>query len=92
MSMSTYVIGFRKPDDDKFQKYVNIWNSCVEAGVGVPHEVFDYFDGEDPDENGMQVDIKDALTEYSEDMVDGFEVDITKLPEGVKVIRFFNSY
>jgi hypothetical protein len=94
MSMSTHVVGFRKPDDNKFQKYAKIWKSCVEAGVGVPEEVFDYFNGEDPDENGMEVGIEntDAVKIYKEDYYDGFEVDVTKLPKDVHIIRFYNSY
>lgn len=94
MGMSTHVVGFRRPDDKKFQKYAEIWKSCVEAGVGVPEEVFDYFDGEEPDENGVEVRIQgtEAVKLFDRDYYDGFEVDITKLPEDVKIIRFYNSY
>lgn len=92
MSMSTYVVGFNKPDDGNFQKYKAVWDACNKAGVDIPEDVCNYFGGDEPDDSGMQVDISDAVTEYSENMVEGYEVDITKLPKGVSVIRFFNSY
>ena len=94
MSMSTHIVGFRKPDDGMFQKYKAVWDACSEAGVDVPEHIHNYFDGEDPDENGMEVRIEntDAVKRYDKDYYDGFEVDVTKLPKDVNIIRFYNSY
>ena len=39
-----------------------------------------------------ELETSGALTAYKADMVDGFEVDVDKLPPGVKIIRFYNSY
>jgi len=33
-----------------------------------------------------------AVVEWKEDMREGFEVDVTKLPVGVTIVRFYNSY
>ncbi len=91
MSMSSHVVGFRPPDET-FDKMFVVWNTCQEAGVTVPKEVQEFFGWESPDENGIVVDIKEAVTPYNADYQDGFEVDITKLPKDVKIIRFYNSY
>jgi hypothetical protein len=29
---------------------------------------------------------------YNRDMVDGYEVDLTKLNKEIKILRFYNSY
>lgn len=92
MSMSTYVRGFRKPDDKKFEKYAKVWQYCVEAGVGIPEEVFDYFNCEEPDARGIEVNIDEAISPYTADMEEGYEVDLSKLPKDLKIIRFYNSY
>ena len=33
-----------------------------------------------------------ALTPWRDDMQEGFEVDVTKLPKNITVIRFYNSW
>lgn len=91
MSMSTHVVGFRPPDD-KWKKMKEAYDACHKAGVMVPPEVDDFFEGEEPSNNDMQVDISKAVKPFRADMQEGYEVDITKLPKDVKVVRFFNSY
>lgn len=95
MSMSTRIIGF-KPPDDIFRKMKVIWDSCKEADIEVPKEVEKYFEGETPDDAGVQVNLDPrnckCTKEYSEDMASGYEVDITKLPKDIKIIRFVNSW
>ncbi len=96
MSMSTHVVGF-KPPDDKWRKMKGIWDSCEEAGINPPKDVNDYFGGEAPGPAGVEVD-EDALIEcgavkeHDGDMEDGYEIDVTKLPKDVKIIRVYNSY
>ena len=92
MSMSTHVVGF-KPADSKWKKMKAVWDACTAAGVDPPNEVEDFFDGIYPgDDPGMSVDIKSAVAEWSDEGCSGHEVDVTKLPKDVTVIRFFNSW
>lgn len=92
MSMSIYVVGFR-PADAKWKKMKHIYDACVTAGVSIPEEVDKFFDNESPgDKPGKEIGIDTAVTEYNAEMCEGFEVDITKLPSDVKIIRFYNSY
>ena len=93
MSMSTHIVGFR-PADDEWNMNKNVWETCETAGVTIPQEVMDFFDDEAPsDKPGMEVELSDdACKEYQGDMVSGYEVDISKLPQGVQFIRFYNSY
>lgn len=76
-------------------------DACKEADVAIPLEVLDFFNGEPPDPRGVRVELEEyphtknkhgAVKEYHADMQDGYEVDVTKLPEGVTIIRFYNSY
>ena len=94
MSMSTYVRGFRPPDE-KWKKMKKIWDSCQEAGIDVPSEVDDFFDENEPDEAGVEIQLgkKQGCEEWSDgDGREGIEIDISKLPKDVTVVRFVNSW
>lgn len=91
MSMSTWAKGICPPDRD-WMKMKAVWDACDQAGVDLPKEVEDFFDGRPPDEKGVVIDIKDAIREWSADMQQGLEVDIHKLPKNVKIVRFVNCW
>lgn len=91
MGMSSGVVGFKKPDKT-WQKHKKVWDVCIEAGVSMPEETEKYFNYVEPNEKGVEVDIKYAVEDYVADMQDGFDVDLTKLPKDVTHIRFVNSY
>lgn len=93
MGMTTHIVGFRPPDE-KWKQMKSVWDACKEAGVPVPTKVVDFFAGLVPDPTGVEVDIcKDyAVSEYENGSRSGIEVDITKLPQDVKIIRFWNSW
>ncbi len=94
MSMSTHVVGF-KPADDKWRQMKAIWDACMKAKVNTPEEVDQYFGDNEPDESGVVVEQKAlgaACKKWEAEMQSGFEVDITKLPPDVKIIRFVNSW
>ena len=92
MSMSTYVVGF-KPADDKWKKMKAVWDACKAAETDPPEDVEKFFDGQYPgDSPGMTVDICQAITEWGDEGSSGYEVDVTKLPKDVTVVRFFNSW
>lgn len=89
--MSTYIKGFRPPDK-KWREMKAAWEACEVAGISIPDPVFKFFEGERPDEAGVEVNITRAVKPLHGDSIEGFEVDITKLPEGVTKISFVNSY
>lgn len=95
MGMSTYVLGF-KPRDEKYDRMLAVWESCRAAKVEVPDEVNEFFEGESPDPAGVKISFRDheAVREYhnSEMAEEGFEVDVTKLPADVTLIRFVQSW
>lgn len=92
MGMSSYVVGFRPPDET-WERMKTVWNACKAAGIAVPPSVDQFFDGTNPnDRPGLQVSVMNAVTKYTSDMADGFELDVMKLPPGVKIVRFVNSY
>jgi hypothetical protein len=93
MSMSTHIVGF-KPPDDNWKKMKAIWDACEAGGVNIPEEVLSFFDGEKPDEMGVEIDLEGdpCIREIEKESQQGYEVDITRLPKAVKFVRFFNSY
>ena len=95
MSMSTHVVGFIPPDE-KYKKMLAIAKQCNELDISYPKEVDDFFDGvTEPEERGYEVDLGDehgVVTEWRDDTRQGFELDVSKIPEKVKVVRFYNSW
>lgn len=94
MGMSTHCIGFKPPDDHWLQMKA-VWDACVKAMIEVPEEVDRFFNGETPDDSGVEIrlDYTDCCSDYSDgDMRVGIEIDLDKVPKGVKAIRFVNSY
>lgn len=93
MSMSTHVVGFR-PADEKWKKMKAVWDASVAAGITPPVVCTQFFNGEAPDPAGVEVriDNTECCHGYSAGMCNGVEIDVTKLPKDVTIIRFYNSY
>lgn len=94
MGMSSSLVGV-KPPDAKWKAMKAAWEACEAAGVEPPKEVADFFGGERPDPSGVVVIIRDtsAVHEFApHDAAEGFEVDLTKLPKDVTMLRFWNSW
>lgn len=100
MSTSYNCYGF-KPPDEKWLKMKEVWDACTEAGVEVPDKVWEFFNGEDPDDAGVEVHLGSQYSRnknheccqwFEEFGQHGFNIDISKLPPDVKTIRFKASY
>ena len=94
MGMSTHVVGVRG-SNARHEQLLNIYRVCKEAKVSPPPEVSKYFDNAegDPmedDSAGLTVEIKSR--KFNAECQDGLEVDLASLPDGIRVIRFVNSY
>jgi len=91
MSMSTYVIGFRPPDAE-WERMYKVWRVCQEADVELPDEVGSFFDYEDPDAKGLEVDLMAVAKEWKNGMREGYEIKLSELPNNITHIRFYNSW
>jgi len=100
MGMSTNIVGFidlkSKP---KYNEMLEVFQACEKAEIPVPVEVREFFHLDTTDTNpetdpGIEIEIENskAVSEWNGEYQEGFEVNLTLLPEGVTVIRFFNSY
>lgn len=92
--MSTYVIGIMPTET--FKKMKKVYDTCEEAGVTIPDEVWEFFNHETPNEAGVTVNVDKFVTKLSpHEGADGWEIDIGKLAKElphVKKIQFINSY
>lgn len=96
MGMSSIVKGVRDLDG-KFASMMKIKLACDEAEVDYPIEVREYFRFPDGPEDYLrremeEVSLCDCVEQYFRDGTHGFEVDLSKVPEEVKSIRFENNY
>ena len=90
MSMNTRVVLLRDKADFEHQKKVKVLRACVEAGVDMPEEIEKYFASTHDEDLPLEVDFE--ARKWGDDYRQGFEIDIVDLPEGVKTIRFYNSW
>jgi|TARA_Y100000310_G_scaffold233493_1_gene236364 hypothetical protein len=97
MGMSMHISGF-KPVDKKFREMLAAYRACESAGIQIPSEVESFFEGEPPDDTGISISLSsayknaDGVTEYSAEMQNGFEVNLSELDPDIKIIRFYCSY
>lgn len=100
MGMSTHVVGIR-PADERFKKMLAAYEACVAAGIEPPKSVQEFFNDERPDPSGVIVDLGSyynnngnhaSVQIWREDNRDGFEIELDKLPDGIKIVRFYNSW
>lgn len=97
MSMVTRVVGMTNVDD-LFERMLRAKEALDAARVAYPQELIDYFGGRanmsaaDLRQEATEINIAAAVTERSQQSVNVWEVDLAKLPVGVKKIVFSNSY
>jgi len=91
MGMSTHVVGF-KPPDKRYKSMAQIWTLCEKQHIPVPEEVEEFFHGERPSDAGMEVDLSSCVEEYTDDERAGIQLHVGRIPDGVKMIRFWNSW
>lgn len=89
MGMSTHVIGF-VPPDETWNRMKAIWDACNAAEIDVPEKVANFFGGEAPDDEGVEVEM--PVVPWGDDSRDGYELDVKLIPPHVTTIRFFNSW
>lgn len=93
MGMHTYIQAIRPPDA-KWQSMKAVYDSCMDAGVPLPVEVERFFGGDKPCDKGVivRLDRDKHYTEGSDDGRDWMDLDLTKLPNDVKIVRFVASF
>lgn len=89
MGMSTHVIGIAPPDET-WKKMKAIFDACEEAGVKVPGDVMKFFNHENPDPDGVKIEIKGE--KWSDDGASGIQIDLKTLPAHVRYVRFYNAW
>lgn len=88
MGMSMYVKGF-VPPDERWQKMRDVFAACAAAGIDTPAEVARFFDGQQPDPVGQEVDVPHRG--WQDEYRQGLEIRVEDIPPNVKVIRFYNA-
>lgn len=95
MSMSVYIKGLR-PVTNEYIKKLEIYEACNELDITPPEELSEYFDyDEHPCEDGILIDIPGDFIEHDTSFhhaSEYYDVDLTKLPDGVTKLRFVMSY
>lgn len=99
MSMSTHLVGI-KPPDKKWKAMKAAYDACIEADIPVPEEVEKFFEYEVPDSKGVPIELSKQIggvlafgvTYFTEEGKSGYEVELDKLPEDIKILRFYNSW
>lgn len=91
MSTDYGISGFIPPDS-KWKAMKSIYDACKKAGVSLPKEVIEFFNGELPDDNGREVNLANITNEIHKEGMHGWELEIERIPKNVKIIRFYASF
>ncbi len=94
MGMSTHVYGIRPPDES-WKRHKAVWDACVAAAVAIPKETLEFFGYEDPDPTGVCTPLDrllDCCEKYEAVAQTGFQIELARLPPGLRFIRFVNSW
>ena len=76
-----------RPPDAKFRKMKAVYDACKVADVDPPDDVDEFFDGDEPDPAGTQVEMeKVQLLEGEYEL--GFQVAVKDIPKWATHIRF----
>jgi len=89
--MSTHAVGFRPPDE-RWKKMKEIWDVCTEARITVPVAVWEFFGHEKPEDAGLEVDLGSARKDFDDGSRVGYDIILSKLPDSIDRIRFYNSW
>ena len=89
-----------KSADETYRRKAEAFRACEAAGVSIPDDLAKFFNHEKPDSTGTTQELGSdyakelhpSCTRYKANMEKGFEVDITKLPEGTRFVRFYCAY
>ena len=93
--MSTYVYGYRSPDDAEHQKHLKVLKVCREVGVSLPDETSDYFDGIRPECIDPDSTLKVTIPVHEVIPCpgsEGYEIILSEIPQGAHKIRFQHSW
>lgn len=94
MGMSSHVVGYFEANEE-YRKKAAAFAACAAAGVDPPDSLRNHDPGEvGPDAPGPMLELHNhrAVKKYQRDRQTGFEIDLEKLPEGVRYLRFYNSW
>ncbi len=98
MSMSMHCLAV-KPADETYRLKAEAYRACEAAGISIPYDLERFFNHEKPDPTGTTQQIggyvenlHPSCVKYKGDSCEGFEVDVTRLPEGVRFVRFYCSW
>ncbi len=94
MSMFTYVNIGISIDTDEAKKMAEVWYACENAGIEVPENVYNFFDGTKPSKDIQWISAESCTVNDSDEETETeyWEIDISNLPKNAKLIRFCNSY
>jgi hypothetical protein len=91
--MSLGVVGIM-PADEAYKKKLAAYRACEEAGIAMPEELEKFFGHRVPNALGLQIDLYNhpSVEPYNEEGCEGYTIDVSKLPEGVRFVRVYASW
>ncbi|MAF43015.1 MAG: hypothetical protein CMI54_02425 [Parcubacteria group bacterium] len=90
MSIELYV-DFYADKTEKWYRFKEIVDVCHKSEIDPPEEVEEFFGHEFPEDDDVQGEmilVEEGYVEFENEQRYGFMVDLKKLPEEVRFIRF----
>ncbi len=88
--MNYSVKGITSTKDEHYKRMKAIYDNCITEEIAPPDEVlYDYFDGEIPDERGIVIDLEEHTIEWQGEDNFGIEISLAGLPKNITTIRVY---
>lgn len=96
--MNMTIKAFLSEENPEYKKHKEILFFCNKMNVSLPQETSDFFGNDSSESYVIENYLEQKLTEgvhyeeFSEDMTEGFYVNLTRLPRNVTKLKFTISY
>lgn len=104
MSVSLYAQAIL-PANDEYKAKAQAYRACEIAGIPIPQQLVDFFGDSPPDDDGTVFPLfanhlgghvaqkhECAVRWTDGEMLDGIQIDVTKLPSGTRYVRFYGAW
>lgn len=79
--------------DDNYKKKLAAYNACREAKIGIPEELREFFNYNEPSSLGEEIHLGAFCVEVlDEDYKDGCIINLSKISTNVKFIKIIVTY
>lgn len=93
MGMSTHIKAITPPDET-WEQIKAIYDAYKNANIEPPEKIKEFFNFVPPDDKGVVIDLFNhpAITSFEMDNIQGYDIQLDKLPSQTTILRVYNAW